>query len=192
MDTALREAEEEVGLDPGLVEVVSVLPPSISGWDSLICVTPVVSILKCTVDELNLVCNPDEVAAVTWIPIRTFLESNTFTLKSVLWKGVPYPLANFNYINPETGRSCRVWGLTARICTNASAIALNQEPSFMHTGNYSVFDVHRRGNGTVTVMVRSIALTSKDVEQWKIGFAKTKPVIPIDRWPNTIPLTSKL
>ena len=192
MDTALREAEEEVGLDPGLVEVVSVLPPSVMGWDILTCVTPVVSLLKCTVDELNLVCNPDEVQAITWIPIRTFIESNTLTVRSVRWKGVPQSLADFNYVNPETGRSVLVWGLTARICTNASAIALNQEPSFVHTGNHSVFDVHRRGNGTVTVMVRSIALTSKDVEQWKVSFAKTKPVISIDRWPNTIPLTSKL
>ena len=30
VETALREAEEEVGLDPNLVEVVSVLPPAVA------------------------------------------------------------------------------------------------------------------------------------------------------------------
>ena len=57
--TALREAEEEVGLDPARVEVVGYLPVyrTVTGF----CVTPVVAIVKPPVD---LRPDPGEVADV--------------------------------------------------------------------------------------------------------------------------------
>ena len=78
-ETALREAEEEVGVDPRLAELVSVLPPvaSESWWFNLTCITPVVCLLKCKVEELRLVCNLDEVEEISWVPISTFVESHS-------------------------------------------------------------------------------------------------------------------
>ena len=68
--TALREAEEEVGLDPARVEVVGYLPVyrTLTGF----CVTPVVAIVKPPVD---LRPDPGEVADVFEVPLSFLLDS---------------------------------------------------------------------------------------------------------------------
>ena len=68
--TALREAEEEVGLDPARVEVVGYLPVyrTVTGF----CVTPVVAIVKPPVD---LRPDPGEVADVFEVPLSFLLDS---------------------------------------------------------------------------------------------------------------------
>ena len=139
-------------------------------------------------DELNLVCNPDEVQAISWIPIRTFIE--TGTVETVRWTGGTYSRISFNCVDPETGRKFNLSGATAFICTNISAIALNQDPSIGCTGNYNVFGVPCRNSDTVTVTLRPIALTSKDIEQWK-ACGPTRPTVPVGRWLDTIAITSK-
>lgn len=61
---ALREAQEEIGLDPALVQVVGYLPDHlvISGFR----VTPVLSLVT---PPISLVPNPDEVAEVFEVPV---------------------------------------------------------------------------------------------------------------------------
>lgn len=68
--TALREAEEEIGLDPANVEVVGCLPVyrTVTGF----CVTPVVAIVKPPVD---LRPDPGEVADVFEVPLSFLLDS---------------------------------------------------------------------------------------------------------------------
>lgn len=68
-DAALREAEEEIGLDPGAVELAGRLPDYVTGTGFHI--TPVVGLLP---DGLALRPSPDEVAAIFTLPMRTLLD----------------------------------------------------------------------------------------------------------------------
>ena len=190
VDTALREAKEEVSLDPHLVELVSVLPPTVSGWNNLTCVTPVVCLLKCKVEELSLVCNPEEVDEISWIPIRTFIESHSMEPVEGSWRDIPVTLAAFRYTEPESKQQCYVWGLTAQICITVSAIALNQLPTFPNYKGYSLFDVQHSDVKTVTVVMYPMVLTSKHMEECKEHTLLLKSRLPISQWHNAI--TSKL
>lgn len=68
--TALREAQEEVGLDPGAVEVLGALPP-VHTFVSGILVTPFVGIVA-SLPPLSV--SDVEIASVLTAPIRELLE----------------------------------------------------------------------------------------------------------------------
>jgi len=63
--TALREAEEEIGLPPGLVEVIGPLSPLISLHG--IRVTPYVGVIP---DYVEYLANDAEIAAVFSVPLE--------------------------------------------------------------------------------------------------------------------------
>ncbi|GLX77310.1 coenzyme A pyrophosphatase [Thalassotalea insulae] len=71
IDTALREAQEEIGLSPDKVSVIGQLHPyqTISGFS----ITPVVAILEQAVDYQ---IDNNEVAEVFQVPLRHFLNAN--------------------------------------------------------------------------------------------------------------------
>ena len=193
--TALREAEEEVGLDPRLTELVCMMPPVASGWNNLICVTPVVCLLKCKVEDVQLACNPDEVERTSWIPIRTFVESDYMELIEGKWRDIPLTMASFRYIDQETKTQCFIWGLTAYICINASAIALNKEPGFSQYSSYGIVDVQHINRKKIAAVLHEIALTSKQVELWRERTTAPQPPrsrLPITQWSNKLTVVSKL
>ena len=66
---ALREAQEEIGLDPAAVQVIGYLPDHlvISGYR----VTPVLSLVT---PPIELTPNPDEVAEVFEVPVSHFFD----------------------------------------------------------------------------------------------------------------------
>ncbi len=66
---ALREAEEEVGLAPGHVELAGRLPDYVTGTGYLI--TPVLALLP---GGLALTPSPDEVAEIFTLPLATLLD----------------------------------------------------------------------------------------------------------------------
>lgn len=185
IDTALREASEEVGLDAGLVEPVSVLPAVCSGWDTLTCVTPVVCFLKCQVEEVNLICNPHEVQAISWVPLRIFVSSRSAKLSELLWRDIPTTLVVFDYVNPATEINCHIWGLTSCICVSASAIALDRAPAFPNPARFCVFDVVLNSDGSVTAVSQSIALTSDEIEKWR-DHPKLKSRLSIRQWHDAL------
>jgi 8-oxo-dGTP pyrophosphatase MutT (NUDIX family) len=71
---ALREAQEEIGLDPARVEVLGRLGDYVTGTGFSI--TPVVGLLPVGVglDRLDLVPSPDEVEAVFVLPLAVLLD----------------------------------------------------------------------------------------------------------------------
>src|SRR5687768_2345427 len=80
MQTALREAEEEIDLSPDLVEVIGELeemyiPPS------NFCVSPFVGLLP---PEAEMVLSPDEVEEIFTVSLETL--SDRETLRRVLWR----------------------------------------------------------------------------------------------------------
>jgi 8-oxo-dGTP pyrophosphatase MutT (NUDIX family) len=102
---ALREAEEEIGLDPASVEVVGGLD-RISTVASQFTITPIVGVLPA---PPALVPDPFEVDTVFAVPISELLDPEVYREESwELW-GAWRPMAFFE-IPGET-----VWGATARI-----------------------------------------------------------------------------
>lgn len=124
--TALREAEEEIGLDPALVSVVTVLEPFLSknGLD----VTPVVGVLS---DRalFNPVLNKDEVEDIFDAPLEMFLKDDNRTTRERNWMGMTIPVQFFDY--EADGKKYVIWGLTAHILTRAAAVVLQRQPSFV-------------------------------------------------------------
>ena len=112
--TALREAAEEVGLDPAVagVRIVGTLDTfeiSVSGFS----VTPVLAIAE---RRPRLVANPDEVARIVEAPIHHFLREAPI---EVLERQVAEWTVRFGAYRVE---DLVVWGATARILSQLGAL----------------------------------------------------------------------
>jgi 8-oxo-dGTP pyrophosphatase MutT (NUDIX family) len=108
LETALREAEEEIDLRPELIEVVGELeemyiPPSNFR------VSPFVGLLP---PEAEMVLAPDEVEEIFTVPLKTLTAHETF--RKVLWRreGRDYKVPVFAIEGPVRRN---IWGATAAI-----------------------------------------------------------------------------
>ncbi|XP_077453538.1 peroxisomal coenzyme A diphosphatase NUDT7 [Stigmatopora argus] len=111
IQTALREAHEEIGLPPGDVHVICTLQPIISKHGLL--VTPVVGFIP---ESFQARPNPDEVSAVFAAPLELFVGTSV-ALETPSW-------LSFDFVDPDTGAKYRIWGLTAMMALVVAAIAL--------------------------------------------------------------------
>jgi 8-oxo-dGTP pyrophosphatase MutT (NUDIX family) len=102
--TALREAEEEIGLDPGLVEVVGALSDGIT--TSGFVVTPVVGFLA---DSAAFAPDRTEVAELFDVPFARILDPAAHRLETFEHEGELVT----SHIYEVDGR--RIWGATGRI-----------------------------------------------------------------------------
>ncbi|KAL8039089.1 hypothetical protein ABFS82_10G012400 [Erythranthe guttata] len=123
--TALREATEEIGLDPGLVRVVANLDPFISS--NLLRVVPVVGLLS-RIQDFKPVLNPDEVDAIFDAPLEMFLQESRHKCVENEWQGRKYACHIFE-LETEQGNFV-VGGLTASILIQAASIIYQRPPSF--------------------------------------------------------------
>jgi NTP pyrophosphohydrolases including oxidative damage repair enzymes len=105
--TALRESEEEIGLDRTLVTPLGYLDrfETISGF----CVTPVVA--KIAV-EAQLYPAPDEVAEVFEVPLAFLLEPANLRRYTMEFRGHQRPMVEFIH------GGHRIWGATAAMLYN--------------------------------------------------------------------------
>jgi 8-oxo-dGTP pyrophosphatase MutT (NUDIX family) len=101
--TALREAEEEIGLDPHAVQVVGALPP-IGTFVTSYKVHPFVGLIG---DDLRLEANPAEVAAVLMFTVEELRTG--FAMRRLVRRGIP--IRTPTYVVGEH----LIWGATARI-----------------------------------------------------------------------------
>lgn len=101
---ALREAHEEVGIEPGHVSVIGYLSPmpSISGY----AITPVVGLVS---DRARLRIDRTEVDRVFEVPLDYLLDHANERLVERHVFGRPQPMAEFHYGGE------RIWGVTAQI-----------------------------------------------------------------------------
>ena len=90
VETALREAEEEIGLPRGQVEVISRLPPSIAKYG--IVVIPVVGFIS---KDFVPQPNPDEVEYAFSVPLADFLCSENHSSQHSTWDGRHYIMQLF-------------------------------------------------------------------------------------------------
>ena len=104
-ETALREAQEEVGLDPLLVEVAGLSDPFWTRTGYLI--TPVVGFVR---PDITLEPNPDEVADVFEVPFAFLMDAaNHKTLLRELPDGSRHEVWAMPY------QDRHIWGVTAML-----------------------------------------------------------------------------
>ncbi|AXI44641.1 CoA pyrophosphatase [Sulfitobacter sp. SK012] len=105
---ALREADEEIGLPPGIVEVLGTLAPheTVTGFH----VTPVIAVVR---DAFDIRPEPGEVDEVFSVPLDHVLDMTQYSIQSRRWRGqqrhyftVPY---GPYYIWGATARMLRAW-----------------------------------------------------------------------------------
>ncbi|MBW8283436.1 MAG: CoA pyrophosphatase, partial [Rhizobium sp.] len=101
---ALREAREEIGLDPAFVETVGRLPQYLSATGFRI--IPVLSVVK---RGFVITPNPDEVDAVFEVPLSFLMDPDNHQRDSRMWQGI---VRHF-YVMPYGER--HIWGITAGI-----------------------------------------------------------------------------
>ncbi|XP_066050516.1 peroxisomal coenzyme A diphosphatase NUDT7 [Chamaea fasciata] len=126
IDTALREAKEEVGLQPEKVEVICRLMPGIDKMNNL--VTPVVGFIE---DTFQVTPNPDEVSEVFVVPLEYFvkpLNYKTFSYKTS--SGYLTRIHCFTYDDQEHKRSFKIWGLTAHFAVFLALVVFGERPAF--------------------------------------------------------------
>ena len=106
--TALREAEEEIGLKPGFVEPIARLPDyrTMTGFS----ITPVLAVVK---PGFALTPNPDEVEHVFEVPLSFLMNGENHVLDSRIWEGGE----RFFYRMPY--ENWNIWGVTAGILHTA-------------------------------------------------------------------------
>lgn len=104
---ALREAEEEIGLSPSLVEVVGVVDRyrTVTGYD----VTPVIGVVP---PDLILAPHQAEVADVFEVPLAHLLDPANFAELSLEWQGRERRYFEMMW------NGHRIWGATAAMIVN--------------------------------------------------------------------------
>lgn len=108
--TALREAREELAIDPAAVEVLGELPPVFTVVSNYL-VQPVVGWLEAGLPPL--MPNPDEVAEVIEAPLAALADPAIFHEEVWTRGGEPHTVRFYDL--RLSGGVCRIWGMTAHI-----------------------------------------------------------------------------
>jgi 8-oxo-dGTP pyrophosphatase MutT (NUDIX family) len=102
--TALREAQEEIGLDPSRVEVLGIMPPVFTVVSNFL-ITPVVAYLPEGPGKLQL--QMSEVAEIILLPLQGLADPAIYHTEQWMRDNVPHTVYFFDYA------SYRIWGATA-------------------------------------------------------------------------------
>ena len=102
--TALREAQEEIGLDPSVVSVLGALPPheTVTSYS----VTPIVAMVPA---GLKFIPEPGEVEEAFTVPLSHVLSPEKYRIEGRVWQGQK----RYYYAAPYG--PYYIWGATARI-----------------------------------------------------------------------------
>ncbi len=113
--TALREAQEEVGLDPAFVDVLGVMPHYVTG--SAFIITPVVALVQ---PGFALSLNAFEVADVFEVPLAFLMNPAHHQRHAFEWEGVRREWFAMPYQDQVNGamRQRFIWGATAGMLRN--------------------------------------------------------------------------
>jgi 8-oxo-dGTP pyrophosphatase MutT (NUDIX family) len=109
--TALREAQEEVGLEPQFVDILGTLPIYTTG--SAFIVTPVVALIH---PGFSLIPNADEVADVFEVPLEFLMDPANHRHHVMDWAGEQRRWLSMPYMDGTTERF--IWGATAGMLRN--------------------------------------------------------------------------
>ena len=106
---ALREAHEELGIDPEVVQIIGMSDPyrTHSGFE----ITPVIAVIP---DGCAIQPNPDEVASWFAAPVDFVLDPANQQQVPVEWQGQHHTTWQINW------QEHRIWGVTAGLLVNLS------------------------------------------------------------------------
>ncbi|CAE6216733.1 unnamed protein product [Arabidopsis arenosa] len=125
--TALREAREEIGLDPSLVTVISVLEPFVNKKG--MSVVPVIGFLL-DKKAFKPLPNPAEVEEIFDVPLEMFLKDKNRRAEEREHEGERYLLQYFDYYSEDKERNFIIWALTAGILIRVASIVYQRLPEF--------------------------------------------------------------
>ncbi len=117
LETALREAEEEIGLKPKDVQVLGLLD-DIRTRSTNYVVTPVVGLVPY---PYLYRLDPKEVAAIFSVPLSFLQDPKNLTQETWFYKGEAIPMEAYYY------REYRIWGATQRITQNLLEILRDEK-----------------------------------------------------------------
>jgi 8-oxo-dGTP pyrophosphatase MutT (NUDIX family) len=109
--TALREAQEEIGLHPGLIEVIGHMPTYRTGSQFII--TPVVALVSA---DHRLVLNTFEVADAFEVPLDFLMNPAHHRRHAMEWAGARREWFSMPYMDGTKERF--IWGATAAMLRN--------------------------------------------------------------------------
>ena len=111
VETALREAEEEIGLERRYVQVLGSMPIYTTG--SAFLVTPVVARVQA---DHSVTANPHEVADVFEVPLSYLMDPANHRRHAVEWAGARREWLSMPYVDANAERF--IWGATAGMLRN--------------------------------------------------------------------------
>lgn len=118
--TALREAQEEVGLDPARVSVLGVLPRYVTSTGFI--VTPVVGLIDPLADEmqrLRLQADANEVDDIFEVPLPFLMDPQFHERRALEVLGTRFEFFSMPWRpSPEQAREYFIWGATAAMLRN--------------------------------------------------------------------------
>ena len=109
--TALRETEEEIGIQPTDLRILGKLPQVqvlVSGFS----VTPVMGLLKTPIEKTAPCINPDEIETIFWISLNDLLKPENYKVEWFSVKEVQYSTPVF------TIGEHYIWGATGILIKN--------------------------------------------------------------------------
>jgi 8-oxo-dGTP pyrophosphatase MutT (NUDIX family) len=113
VEAAVREAGEEVGLSPELVDVVGTMQP----LGTMVSQSWIVPVLARTPHPVPLVGHPGEVDRVLWVPLDDFTQPGTYREERWSRPDGEWTILFFE-LDDET-----VWGATARMLQHLLRVA---------------------------------------------------------------------
>jgi 8-oxo-dGTP pyrophosphatase MutT (NUDIX family) len=113
IQTALREAHEEVGLEPARVEILGLLPAYVTGTQY--CVTPVVALVD---PGLRIVPQPDEVESVFEVPLEFLMDPRNHERRHLISAEGERQFISMPWRVPGENREYFIWGVTAALLRN--------------------------------------------------------------------------
>jgi 8-oxo-dGTP pyrophosphatase MutT (NUDIX family) len=118
--TALREAQEEIGLTPERVEILGRLPDYHTRTGYI--VAPIIGLVS---PPLDLVPDPREVAEIFEVPLAFLLDERNHRRQSRVWQGRTVAYWEMPY-RAEQGER-HIWGATAGMIVNLCRLLAGDE-----------------------------------------------------------------
>lgn len=123
--TALRECQEEIGLDPQKVEILGTLSHVISVHG--IIVTPFVGLVD---ENVELTPNLDELDSIFTVPARYFSQAQPKRRDRMSFENVELSVPSYEYQYNQ--QNYEIWGLSSIILTELVNVAFDYNIQLLH------------------------------------------------------------
>ena len=137
LHTALREAHEEIGLAPSLVQPIATLPVATPRRRDLN-VTPFVGLVDMPV-QLN--ADPDEIGALFDAPLRMFMDLDRYEYfeMDTGYGGLRFPFLPYN--------GYKIWGFTLKVLTDMLNATVDADIHLEYPSDQRIAELRRRADG---------------------------------------------